>query len=62
MDDSIIDRHARQQERRKFQQGKYDIDEIQDLDTVPGLGDDLIHGGAGHFRPEDVHGMSVAHG
>jgi len=56
VDDSIIDRHVRQQERRKFQQGKYDIDEIQDLDTVPGLGDDLIHGGAGHFRPQDVHG------
>lgn len=56
VDDSIIDRHARQQKGGKFQQSKYNIYQVQDFDAIRCLGDDLIHGGAGHFRPQDVMG------
>lgn len=56
MDDGIINRHPGQQKRTELQQGKDNIDKVQYFYAVPHLRHDLIHGGAGHLRPQDMHG------
>ena len=56
VDDGVKQGHSGQQQRNKFQQRQHDVDQIQDLYAVPYPRDDFIHGRAGHFRPQDMHG------